>query len=108
MAELLQSLYHNATMFAGTVISASKPIGGLYPDIDIATLNVFEQAWVAWYSYFDSPVVATGVMSFLMHEVGSLDSSLHGSNLFFLRDFFTSGDRDFNMVSRDANGLSNE
>ncbi|KAJ7153079.1 hypothetical protein C8R43DRAFT_1096582 [Mycena crocata] len=28
-----------------------------------------EQQWVAWYLYFDNPVLATGLMTFLLHEI---------------------------------------
>jgi len=41
----------------------------LYADIDIGRLNWFEKQWVAWYIWIDNPVIATGLMSFLMHEV---------------------------------------
>ncbi|KFY58700.1 hypothetical protein V496_05998, partial [Pseudogymnoascus sp. VKM F-4515 (FW-2607)] len=32
------------------------------------TLNVFERLWAAWYAYMQNDVLATGIMSFLMHE----------------------------------------
>jgi methylsterol monooxygenase len=32
-------------------------------------LNVFEKAWAAWYAYMQNDVLATGIMSFTMHEV---------------------------------------
>jgi len=32
-------------------------------------LNVFEKAWAAWYAYMQNDVLATGIMSFVMHEV---------------------------------------
>ena len=43
----------------------------LYDDLglDYTSLNWAEQQWVAWYKWIDNPVVATGLMSFLMHEV---------------------------------------
>lgn len=31
-------------------------------------LNVFEKAWAAWYAYMQNDVLATGIMSFVMHE----------------------------------------
>jgi len=31
-------------------------------------LNVFERLWAAWYAYMQNDVLATGIMSFLMHE----------------------------------------
>ena len=32
-------------------------------------LNVFEKAWAAWYAYMQNDVLATGIMSFMMHEI---------------------------------------
>ncbi|KAF8530071.1 C-4 methyl sterol oxidase [Hysterangium stoloniferum] len=32
-------------------------------------LNIFEQLWAAWYLWIGNPTIATGLMSFLMHEV---------------------------------------
>ena len=32
-------------------------------------LNVFEKAWAAWYAYMQNDVLATGIMSFAMHEI---------------------------------------
>ncbi|WBW73115.1 C-4 methylsterol oxidase Erg25 [Schizosaccharomyces osmophilus] len=32
-------------------------------------LNFFEQVWMAYYKWFDNDVVATGLMSFILHEV---------------------------------------
>ncbi|RAO72965.1 uncharacterized protein BHQ10_008977 [Talaromyces amestolkiae] len=32
-------------------------------------LNVFERLWVAWYAFMQNDVLATGIMSFVMHEV---------------------------------------
>jgi hypothetical protein len=31
-------------------------------------LNYFEKLWMAWYAYIGNDVLATGIMSFLMHE----------------------------------------
>jgi methylsterol monooxygenase len=51
----------------GTVPNA---LNDLYPGLtDFSSLNWFEQQWVAWYVWIGNPVIATGLMSFLMHEV---------------------------------------
>lgn len=42
-----------------------------YADTDISALNWLDQMWVAWYIWIDNPVIATGLMSFLMHEVSA-------------------------------------
>ncbi|PPQ68122.1 hypothetical protein CVT24_002948 [Panaeolus cyanescens] len=41
----------------------------LYSGLDFASLSWLEQTWVSWYAYIDNPTVATGLMSFLIHEV---------------------------------------
>ncbi|KAI5478209.1 hypothetical protein MNV49_005376 [Pseudohyphozyma bogoriensis] len=50
----------------------SVPLSPLYaslPSSTLSTLTTPEKLWVTWYSLFDNPVLATGIMSFLMHEV---------------------------------------
>lgn len=32
-------------------------------------LNLAERMWVAWYAYMQNDVLATGIMSFVMHEL---------------------------------------
>ena len=39
-------------------------------------LHVFERMWAAWYSYMQNDVLATGIMSFVMHEVVYFGRSL--------------------------------
>ena len=41
----------------------------LYSGTDFTSLNWFEQKWVAWYMAFNDPAIATGIMSFVLHEV---------------------------------------
>ena len=56
-------VYPNATaVAASTFIDA-------YAGTDFTSLNWLEQQWIAWYVWVGNPVIATGVMSFLMHEV---------------------------------------
>lgn len=31
-------------------------------------LNIFERMWAAWYAWMQNDVLATGIMSFVMHE----------------------------------------
>jgi methylsterol monooxygenase len=40
-----------------------------YPGIDFSSLNWFEKQWAAWYIAIGDPIIATGLMSFIMHEV---------------------------------------
>lgn len=39
--------------------------------VDVAALNFAEKAWMSWYLYWGNPLLATGIMAFLMHEVRS-------------------------------------
>lgn len=61
--------FANATVAAA--FSPTTPVYGadLYTGTDLSSLNVFERAWMNWYMYWGNPVIATGIMSFLMHEV---------------------------------------
>ena len=68
--QVLSHIYGNATAYAGAFLEAAKPVGPLYANVDVAALNVLERAWMDYYNWFDNPVIATGVMAFLMHEVG--------------------------------------
>ena len=39
-------------------------------------LNYAERLWTAWYAYMQNDVLATGVMSFMMHEIVYFGRSL--------------------------------
>jgi methylsterol monooxygenase len=41
----------------------------LYGGISLPSLNWLERMWASYYIYMGNPVVATGVMSFVLHEV---------------------------------------
>ena len=41
----------------------------LYAGTDFASLNWVEQQWANWYLLIGDPVIATGLASFLLHEV---------------------------------------
>jgi len=40
-----------------------------YTGTDFSSISWLEHQWVAWYVWIGNPVVATGLMSFLLHEV---------------------------------------
>ena len=40
------------------------------------SLNYFEKLWLAWYTYMQNDVLATGIMSFVMHEAVYFGRSL--------------------------------
>ncbi|MCJ1334975.1 C-4 sterol methyl oxidase, partial [Bachmanniomyces sp. S44760] len=39
-------------------------------------LNFLERMWAAWYAYMQNDVLATGIMSFVMHELVYFGRSL--------------------------------
>ncbi|KAF8147780.1 C4-methyl sterol oxidase [Mycena galopus ATCC 62051] len=41
----------------------------MYHDVDFTSLSWVEQQWAAWYLYIGNPILATGLMSFLVHEI---------------------------------------
>jgi methylsterol monooxygenase len=41
-----------------------------------AHLNVVERLWAAWYAWMQNDVLATGIMSFVMHELVYFGRSL--------------------------------
>ncbi|KAK4698519.1 methylsterol monooxygenase, partial [Phenoliferia sp. Uapishka_3] len=59
-----QELFNNAT-----TLFAPAAVKDLYAGVNTTGLNPLELAWMSWYERFDSPVVATGIMSFLLHEI---------------------------------------
>jgi len=40
-----------------------------YQGTDFSSLNWFEKQWATWYIWIGNPAIATGLMSFLLHEV---------------------------------------
>ena len=44
----------------------------LYASTDMSKLSWFEAQWVAWYLWINNPILATGLASFLLHEVSPL------------------------------------
>lgn len=63
-----------AQQFNSTVsglLNPSTPHLGadLYSGVNFDSLNVLEKAWANWYLYWDNPVLATGIMSFVLHEL---------------------------------------
>lgn len=64
----------NATHFATT----TDTYWGQYDEISKYNihLNVIEKLWAAWYAYMQNDVLATGIMSFLMHEIVYFGRSL--------------------------------
>ncbi len=57
-----------AKMVNSTVSEASL----LYANTDFTKLNWLETQWAAWYLWIGNPILATGLASFLLHEVCTL------------------------------------
>lgn len=68
-----ESLYQNGTQLVTSFLStASAQQASLYKTIDPSTLGFLERLWYSWYSlpvFKGDPVLATGLMSFFLHEV---------------------------------------
>jgi methylsterol monooxygenase len=79
-AHLLTALSRNST--------TALPLAGQSSNIDTywgqfeeiskynVSLNYFEKLWLAWYMYMQNDVLATGIMSFVMHELVYFGRSL--------------------------------
>jgi methylsterol monooxygenase len=55
--------------FNATVVAVHDAVHPLYADVALSQLSLIEQLWAAWYIWIDNPFLATGLMSFLLHEV---------------------------------------
>ena len=53
--------------------TASSTFHELYRRTDFSSLSWFEQEWASWYIWIGNPVVATGVLAFVVHEVRFLE-----------------------------------
>lgn len=66
--------YRNSTLLS----PAPETYWGQFEEISKYNvhLNLFERMWAAWYAYMQNDVLATGIMSFVMHEVVYFGRSL--------------------------------
>ena len=64
------------TTFGG---SSAHTASQLYAssNVDFTQLNWFERHWMTWYMWIGNPLIATGIASFILHEVRSLSSTLY-------------------------------
>ncbi|KAG2148809.1 hypothetical protein DEU56DRAFT_782322 [Suillus clintonianus] len=60
--------FNATTVAAAAAHVAQTSAQQLYADIDLTKLSWLEQMWAAWYIWIDNPIIATGLMSFLLHE----------------------------------------
>lgn len=79
LLHVFQGLKENASVFISTAADSQQ---SLYSTINPAQLGVLERLWFAYYSYFSDPVLATGILAFLVHEVSSrVDTTPVGTHL---------------------------
>jgi len=52
-----------------TAVAHHPTAAELYTNTDFSSLNWLEANWAAWYLWIGDPVLATGIMSFLLHEI---------------------------------------
>jgi methylsterol monooxygenase len=50
-------------------VNATTAQNQLYGDVDLLGLNWLERTWASYYIAIGNPVIATGLMSFVLHEV---------------------------------------
>ncbi|TGO61959.1 hypothetical protein BCON_0023g00170 [Botryotinia convoluta] len=61
-----------------TISATPETFLGIYDELSKYNvhLNIFERLWASWYAYMQNDVLATGIMSFVMHEVFYFGRSL--------------------------------
>ncbi|GAA5976849.1 hypothetical protein JCM11641_000889 [Rhodosporidiobolus odoratus] len=70
MASLYEQAYNiTAPIVLDFVASTKERNHDLYAAIDLSQLSWAEQLWAGWFNYVGNPVLATGILSFVMHEV---------------------------------------
>jgi methylsterol monooxygenase len=52
-----------------TAMPHSSSFEEVYANIDFSSLSWLEKQWAGWYIFIGNPIIATGLMSFLLHEV---------------------------------------
>jgi len=51
------------------ISNATTTQSQLYGDINLDALSYFERLWANYYIYMGNAILATGLMSFVLHEV---------------------------------------
>ena len=54
--------------------AAHQAAQDIYVHVDLSKVSWLEQLWAAWYIWIGNPIIATGLMSFLLHEVSNTRS----------------------------------
>lgn len=64
-----------------TFQNATTTQNELYGDVNLEHLNWLERQWASFYIWMGNAIIATGVMSFVLHEVSSaINSPLLGDS----------------------------
>jgi methylsterol monooxygenase len=66
---MIPSLFANTMSFNATIASYYPSTEDIYANTDFSSLNWFEKQWAGFYILIGNPVIATGLMGFLLHEV---------------------------------------
>jgi len=78
--ELTESFFpnRNSSITAGLFTPAPNTYWAQFEEISKynVQLNYAEKMWAAWYAYMQNDVLATGIMSFVMHELVYFGRSL--------------------------------
>ncbi|CAK7239002.1 MAG: C-4 sterol methyl oxidase [Sporothrix thermara] len=77
----MASFLSNATFSNGTfagITSGANDLYGVYEEVSKynVQLNIAERLWASWYLWMQNDVLATGIMSFIMHEAVYFGRSL--------------------------------
>lgn len=59
-------------------VNATTAQNQLYGDVDLLGLNWLERTWASYYIWMGNPVLATGLLSFVLHEVSQVFHGLAG------------------------------
>jgi methylsterol monooxygenase len=77
MPDLIRSPRRNSTI-SGLNSSSTATITDIFGEVTKynVQLNIIERLWASWYLWMQNDVLATGIMSFIMHELVYFGRSL--------------------------------
>merc|ERR1711939_43119 len=68
-ASVYEQMFNNATVLVTNFVETTKhEAASFYAGVDPTQLNWLERLWMNWYIKIGDPILATGIMSFVMHE----------------------------------------
>ena len=56
-------------------MNATEAQNSLYGAMNLDHLNWLERSWASYYIWIGNPIIATGLLSFLIHEVSAQERS---------------------------------